>query len=276
MIKLFLFYNGSLAIDMAKSSSIDGLVIDCESFQKHDRQIHFDTEINEYTPKEVSIVRRELPDTYLICRINGFTAPSEVAKQAVSPCEEAHVAVELGANEIFLPMVQSISQIEDVLERISNKSSLSLMIETPWAVEHAAALDRLPIKRVFVGLNDLMIQYGSQNLFENVFNGTVQKIRNNIRHAEFGFGGLTLPSYGAPIPCELLMSELARMRCDFTFLRRSFYRDITHSKISARKAIDTIQSAWNQCTERSSEQIEVDRSELWSLFTNRLHLKQKS
>ena len=63
-----------------------------------------------------------------------------------------------------------------------------------------------------------------QNLFMAVVDGTVERVRKHSR-VPFGFAGLALPECGSPIPCQLLIGELARLNCHFSFLRRSFYRD---------------------------------------------------
>jgi hypothetical protein len=76
-----------------------------------------------------------------------------------------------------------------------------------------------------VGLNDLAIDRACPNIFQAVIDGTVENIRQAFT-VPFGFAGLTLPDRGFPIPCRLLIGEMARLKCQFSFLRRSFHRDI--------------------------------------------------
>jgi hypothetical protein len=78
---------------------------------------------------------------------------------------------------------------------------------------------------VYVGLNDLRIDRGSNDLFEPLIDGTVERIRAHVDGPRFGVAGLTLPDRGAPVPSRLLAAELIRLRADFTFLRRSFLAD---------------------------------------------------
>ena len=88
----------------------------------------------------------------------------------------------------------------------------------------ADPLGRLPLSRIYVGLNDLAICRGKPNIFDAVADGTIDRIRASVR-VPFGFAGLTLPEGGFPIPSRLLMSEMARLACSFVFLRRSFLAD---------------------------------------------------
>lgn len=271
MIELFLFYHGSETTRVAQSAGIQGIVVDCESLDKYGRQKGYDTEINAYHPSDVARVRREARDLLVICRVNGFPLGSMQPADGPGVIEDTLAAVQAGADEILLPMVRSLSQVEQVLEVIAGRAKLSLMLETEWAVEHAEQLDQFPLRRVFVGLNDLMIERGSRHLFENLWNGTVSTIRNRIRAASFGFGGLTLPDRGHPIPCELLMSEMARLGCDVTFLRRSFYRDLKSSAASPRECVEAIQSAWDRLVNRSAVEIEADHQKLWKMLEDQLY-----
>jgi len=267
MIELCLFYNGQESARLAEAGRLDCLVIDCEFHGKLERQEGYDTEINRNTPSDVAIARRCAPGMRLLCRINGL------AEDPAQSLDEARLAVDLGADEILVPMVRSFADVEQVLEVVRGQARLGLMLETEWAVEHAAELDQYPLSRVFVGLSDLMVERSSRHLFENVWNGTVATLRSRIASAQFGFGGLTLPTLGAPIPCRLLMAELARMRTGFTFLRRSFYRDLAQSQLSPLAAVTLIREAWLAMESRSPAQVERDRSELWSMFETALQLR---
>ena len=266
MIELCLFYNGLDSARLAQDAGVDYLVVDCEFHGKQRRQEGFDTEINEQTPADVAVARAVAPEIPILCRINSLT------ENSARSLDEARAAVNNGANEILLPMVRSLQEVERSLTVVGSQAQIGLMLETEWALEHARELDQFPLSRVFVGLSDLMVERRSRNLFENVWNGTVAQVRGRILSARFGFGGLTIPEGGAPIPCLLLMSELARMRCDFTFLRRSFYRDLAAGPDTPSSAVIAIRTAWERMLNRSLTEQERDRKQLWSLFETRLGL----
>ena len=72
-------------------------------------------------------------------------------------------------------------------------------------------LARLPISRAYVGLNDLSIERKSRSIFEPLTDGLVDAIRP-LFTVPFGLAGLTLPECGRPIPCRLLIGEMAAAR----------------------------------------------------------------
>jgi hypothetical protein len=112
---------------------------------------------------------------------------------------------------------------------------------------------------VYVGLNDLAIQRGCANIFTALIDGTLERIRRPFV-VRFGFGGLTLPDCGHPIPCRLLMGEMSRLHCDFSFLRRSFRRDMAGREMAVEipRLLDTIRRS----SLRPPETVTRDRQEL--------------
>lgn len=196
------------------AAGADAVIVDWEWKDKDERQRGADTEINRFGLAELQAVRGAT-NGHVICRVNGMNAGGR---------EEIQSAIDAGADEIFLPMARSVEEVEELLELVNARAKASILIETVDAVHLAPQLGQMPLQRIYVGLNDLAIDLGNSNLFTAVADGWIDRIRPHI-HTHFGFGGLTLPDRGNPIPCRLLMSELVRTRCSFTFLRRSFWRD---------------------------------------------------
>lgn len=203
----------------ADDAGIDGLVIDWESRGKAERQTGYDTQINRQTPDDLRAVRAvtQLP---IVCRLNpyGPWTPGEVEQAVID-----------GADEIMLPMVRGRDDVARTLDLASGRVPVGILIETADASCQPQVFSDLPLSRVYVGLHDLAIERGSTNPFEAVADGTVERVRDACTMA-FGFGGLTLPDRGTPIPCRLLMAEMARLGCRFSFLRRSFLRDVPPEK----------------------------------------------
>src|SRR5437868_9880627 len=192
-----------------------------------------DTEINEYTEADLHRVRA-CTDALVLCRING-------ANECTA--EEIERAIAGGADEILLPMVRTVEEVESVLGMVRGRCGLGVMIETMAAVELAPQLGRLPLTRAFVGLQDLAIERKTPNLFCAVAEGVIATTRPHIK-MKFGWGGLTLPECGHPIPCRYLMGELVRTGTSFTFLRRSFHRDIRgrNMQVEVPRMLATLQA----------------------------------
>jgi hypothetical protein len=244
--QLFLF---STSPDMIRSSAEGGIaaiVVDWERIGKRDRQSSADTQIGHDTVEDLIRVRAatSLP---LICRVDNY---------APTLGEQIGVALSGGANEILLPMVRSVNEVEKVLDLVVGRAGVGILIETIEAVALAERLAQLPLSRVYVGLNDLAIARGAASIFSAVLDGTVERVRKHIT-VPFGFGGLTLPNRGTPIPCRLLLGEMARLRCGFSFLRRSFHRD-AHA-VGPAKAISEIVRAFRQARQRDVDEVRRDR-----------------
>lgn len=212
---LILFSTNPTIIRQAVPSGVGGIIVDWEWIGKGQRQASADTQINRDTLDDLRRVRA-CTDALVICRINSY---------GVVTAEEVEQVIEAGADEILLPMVQTVEEVETVLEQVKSRCGVGILIETMAAVRLVEDLGRLPLSRVYVGLNDLAIERTSPNIFTPLVDGTLERLRHHV-HVPFGFGGLTLPDRGHPIPCRLLIGEMARLNCDFSFLRRSFYRDI--------------------------------------------------
>lgn len=193
-----------------------GIVVDWERRGKARRQQGENTQINEDTPEDLSRMRAAV-DGLLVCRINGYGpwTPDEVDD-----------AVARGADEILLPMVRTVEEVDRTLDLVAGRCGLGILVETQDAVDRTADLARRPLSRIYVGLNDLRIDRRSTALFRPLVDGTVDAVRATVTDQPFGVGGLTLPGGGFPVSADLLAAELVRAGTDFTFLRRSFTADM--------------------------------------------------
>ena len=217
---LLMFSASPAVIGPAEEGGAGGFVVDWENKGKIERQNGFDTQINFDTPDDL---RRVVSQTVLpvLCRVNHAGHVDQILPETF---EEIDTAIELGAAEILLPLVRTPREVEQVLRHLGGRVPLGILIETTEAVRQARELGALPLSRVYVGLNDLAIERGARNIFEPVADGTLDRVREHI-HVPFGFAGATLPDRGHPIPARLLLNEFARLRCSYTFLRRSFLAD---------------------------------------------------
>ncbi|MCX7895719.1 MAG: aldolase/citrate lyase family protein [Thermoanaerobaculum sp.] len=221
-LALFVFSTDPRFIAQADAGGVDGYVVDWEYRGKAERQEGFDTQINRHTVADLHRVR-EATRNRVICRIHPW-GPWSV--------REVEEAVAGGADEILLPMVRSAEEVQRVLDLVRQRCGVGILVETVAAVAAREELAQLPLSRVFFGLQDLAVERKTPNPFRAVHDGTVEKVRAAFS-VPFGFAGLTLPEGGNPIPCRLLLAELVRLRCHFTFLRRSFHRDVKDKDVTA-------------------------------------------
>jgi hypothetical protein len=247
--ELLLFSTDPVFVAEAVRAGVAGVVVDWERIGKHRRQDSWDTQINGDTAEDLRRVRAAT-DVRVLCRINGF------GETTVAEIEEA---IGAGADEILLPMVRSVDQVRTVLELVGGRADLGILVETVDAVYLAEQLGALPLRRVYVGLNDLAIDRNSANVFSAVVDGTVERVRRGVP-VPFGFAGLTRPDGGDPIPCRLLIGEMARLRCRFTFLRRSFHRDLRGRQVAVE--VPRILESLREAARRTPEEVARDHEEL--------------
>lgn len=232
-----------------------GVVVDWERRGKRRRQAGVDTQVNEDTPADLLNVRTATSGRVL-CRVNGWGpwTPGEI-----------ELAVSLGADEVLLPMVRTADEVDAALEVVAGRCGLGILAETIDAVEIVEELVRRPVSRVYLGLNDLMIDRGGRCLFAALVDGTADRVRAATAAAgrPFGVAGLTRPDAGHPVPCRLLVGELARLGASFTFLRRSFHSDTAGRPlvVEVPRVLDAVRGA----RYRSADAVVADRAELEGL-----------
>ncbi len=251
-IDLFVFSTCPEFVQRVTAAGGAAIVVDWERRRKHRRQAGADTQINADTPDDLEAVRGATR-ARVVCRVNGWDAwtPAEI-----------DLAAALGADEVLLPMVRGPEEVDAALERTGGRCRLGILVETTDAVRRIDELVRRPLSRVYVGLNDLMIDRGGTSLFAPLVDGTVDEVREVVRSAgiPFGVAGLTVPEGGRPLPCRLLVAELARLEADFTFLRRSFHADMTGRDPAVE--VPRILAAVAAARQRTSAEVAVDRAEL--------------
>jgi hypothetical protein len=221
--ELLLFSVDPPFIAEAVAGGIDGILVDWERRGKRERQAGADTQVSSDTPEDLDRVRSATA-SQVILRLNP-PGPQTAA--------EIERAIASGADELLLPMVRSAGEVESALGLVGGRCGLGILVETPEAVIAAGELARLPLSRAYVGLNDLAIARRHRNIFCSVTDGSVERLRCAFADIPFGFGGLTLPDRGRPVPCRLLIAEMARLSCDFAFLRRSYKRDVPRGRQAA-------------------------------------------
>jgi len=236
------------------SAGAAGIVIDWERIGKEERQAGFDTLVSQDTPEDLERMRRGV-NAPVICRVDPLGPWT---------AEQVELAVALGADELLLPMIRSPGDVERVLDLVNGRCGVGFMLETIDALACADELASLPVSRVYIGLNDLAIERGSPSLFTALIDGTVESVRESFSNVPFGFAGPGVPDSEAtsnlPVPPTLLLGELARMRADFSTLRRAFWRYVDGRDVAA--AFAAIASAAQAAASRDAQAVARDRAAL--------------
>ncbi|TPV54276.1 hypothetical protein FJ444_18995 [Aestuariibacter sp. GS-14] len=246
-IGMYLFCDSEAQIMLAEKAGIDGIMLDWETRGKESRQSGYDTQINNLNIEVLNAVRK-YSQKPLMVRVNGFYEGTH---------SEVELAVSGGATQVLLPIAHSAKEVEEFISIVGDKAEPCIMIETQSLLDDIASLKELPWKTAFIGLNDLMISRSGNYIWDPLIDGTVDWIYEQLPGRELGFGGITLLEYGYPLPFKLLVKEMARLGCSFSFLRRSFYRDI--QTLDPRQECNKVREYWDTCLARSITEIQNDR-----------------
>jgi hypothetical protein len=252
----WLFVNNVTEALCAEHAGFSGVVVDWEIPDETGRQVNL-----EIHHSNLDLVLGEVSAAIncpVMCRVNKYSdkTAAEVAR-----------ALSQGANNILLPMVRKFEHGLDFKNIISGKAKWGLMIETPEALEIAQQLAELEPDFVYVGLFDLMYTREREHLFEPLINGEVTALRRQFHHVQFGVAGLTVIDRGEPIPSLELLKELSYNRCDFTFFRRSFKRDIY--KRNMREEVSLLNEAWQLFNKRDDLTKNEDHKKFISLINEK-------
>jgi len=249
-LDLILFAASADLVRQGLAAGIGALIVDWEWRGKEERQAGSDTEINRDTPEDLARLAA-LGVPRRLCRINrvGPWTP-----------EEVEAALASGATRILVPMVETPREVESVLGRVAGRCEVGILVETERGVAAAGELARLAPASVYLGLNDLAISRGAQSIFEALTDGTVERVRAAFGDLPFGFGGVTVVDRGEPVAAPLLLAEMARVGCSFSFLRRSFRRDIRGRDWPAE--VGRIRDLWQGLLRRTDAEVESDRRAL--------------
>jgi citrate lyase beta subunit len=247
LLDLVLFASSGPSAAAARAAGLEAGIVDLEWQDKERRQAGADTEINRDRPEDVAALRAAgIPRR--LCRIDG---PGRWTPHQV----EAVLAA--GATEILLPMVREAADARALLAAVGGRARCGILVETPEAVERAGELAGLELDSIYVGLNDLAIGRGSPHLFVALLDGTVDRLRAAFSAHRFGVAAATTVDGGRPVPSRLLLAELARLGCDFTFLRRSFRRDLAGRDLATE--VGRIRSLWTELGRRDAGEVVADR-----------------
>lgn len=252
-IDLVLFEHRPERVREAYAAGISSFIVDCENQRKKERQAGYDTEIKHDVPADLAGITVQ-PGVTAFCRIDGFGDETE---------RQVDQAIRHGAGILLLPMVTGPAEVERFLRFVDGRCRAGILIETDAACRSSGDLAEFPLDAVYIGLNDLMIGRRSRNLFAPILDGTLERVREFFPTTPFGFGGATDVDRGFPVPCRMLLGEMARLRCRFTFLRRSFKRDVPRGETAA--AVSRIRECWQELVRRPSDAVRSDHLALRNL-----------
>lgn len=222
--------NDPVVAASAQAAGVERIFIDLEINGKEKRQGHLDTVISRHSMADVARVRTVLDTSELLVRVNPVFEDSR---------EEINTVIESGADVVMLPYFKTRREVETFVGLVDGRAKVCLLCETK---EAAAGIDDIlevdGIDQVHVGINDLCISFGHEFMFQEVANGTVEKLCASFKRARvsYGFGGLARLGAGA-LSAEYVLGEHYRLGSGNIILSRAF---CDTSKVADYDEIDRI------------------------------------
>lgn len=255
MIDLIAITNNREAGRRCVEAGVSHIMVDLESFGKHERQKGRDTVKSDHAIADIGALKRAVPTGCVIARCEPLASPSWH--------DHIEAIVRHRPDSVMIPMVESAAEVGVFLEALRGRAEPIIMIETKAALHSVDELiSTAPDARFFVGLNDLHIQLGQTFMFEGLANGDVDDVaRAAHRHGtRFGFGGLARVGQGK-LPAEMIVREHVRLGSTLAILSRTFFNAMSDASDIAefQSEVARLRDVEAEASLRSSEIVEIDR-----------------
>lgn len=220
-LKLMYITNRPEIAQIAESAGVDRIFVDMEYIGKAKRQGGMDTVQNHHTLEDVKRIKSAITTADLLVRVNPIHEESE---ECCSSGEEINQVIEAGADIVMLPYFTTVEEVAEFVELVDGRARVLPLLESAKAVESIDEILALPgIDEIFIGLNDLSLDYGKKFMFELLSDGTVEQIclKCKKKGLLYGFGGIASLGKGM-LPSEYVIREHYRLGSTCAILSRSF------------------------------------------------------
>ncbi|MBR2102947.1 MAG: aldolase [Prevotella sp.] len=214
-IKLMYITNELGVAHIAEDSGVDRIFIDLEVRGKEKRQGHIDSVKSHHCLADIDKIKNEIERAEVLVRANALYYDSK---------REIDEIIARGADIVMLPMWTTRDEALRFRDLVDKRAKAMLLLETIGAEKSIdSVLDEEGIDEVYIGLNDLHLQYGMKFMFELLANGKVEEILGKLKAAgkPCGFGGIASLDKGM-ISGKNILTEHYRLHSDMSILSRSF------------------------------------------------------
>ncbi len=220
-LKLMYITNRPEIAQIAESAGVDRIFVDMEYIGKAKRQGGMNTVQNHHTLEDVKRIKSAITTADLLVRVNPI---HEESGEYCSSEEEINQVIEAGADIVMLPYFTTVEEVAEFVKLVGGRVRVLPLLESAKAVELVDEILALPgIDEIFIGLNDLSLDYGKKFMFELLSDGTVEQIclKCKKKGLLYGFGGIASLGKGM-LPSEYVIREHYRLGSTCAILSRSF------------------------------------------------------
>lgn len=200
---------------VAEKNGVNRVFIDLEYLGKEERQKNMNSVKSNHKISDISEIKKVLSRAEVLVRINPWNQHSQ---------EEVEAVIERGADIVMLPMFHTTHEVKELIKCVNGRTKVMPLIETKDARELIDEIVELEgIDELYIGLNDLHLDYKKKFMFELLADGTVEELAQkiNAKKIPFGFGGIAKLN-GGMLPASRVILEHYRLGSTRAILSRSF------------------------------------------------------
>ncbi len=265
-IKLMYITNRVDVAKIAEAAGVDRIFVDLEYIGKNLRQGGMDTVQNRHTPDDAANIKKALSKAQLLVRVNPI---HDATDEYESTEDEINKVVAAGADIIMLPYFKTAHDVKRFIAAVDGRAKTMLLFESAASIENIDDILALEgIDEVYIGLNDLSLDYGRKFLFSILADGTVEKITKKFKEKNlpFGFGGMATLDGGA-LPGSKVVPEHFALGSQCVILSRAFCNtnlitDLQEIENIFKNGVKQIREYEDFCSKQNAEFFKQNNSEL--------------
>jgi hypothetical protein len=262
MLELMFITNDPLLAHDVCAAGVSRIFVDWEIIGKAERQGHLDTVQSKHSFEDAVAVRRAIPSSELLVRLNPFGNHTG---------DEVEMAVSAGADLVMLPMFHSHEEVKALSEMLAGRAKIVPLFETALSLGEVDEVCGISgVYEIYVGLNDLHLDLNSGFMFDPLAGGLLDPISaaalsNKLR---FGFGGIARVDEG-DIPGKMVLGEHVRLRSSSVILSRTFFRegDSQTPREVFTKEIAKLKKEWSRQQQLPSSEMDANAA----IFVEKVH-----
>lgn len=268
-LKLMYITNRTDIAKIAEAAGVDRIFVDLEYIGKNIRQGGMDTVQNRHTPQDAAAIKKVLNNAQLLVRVNPIHNSTQ---EYCSTEEEIDAVINAGADIIMLPYFKTADDVKRFITAVDGRAKTMLLFESAKSIENIDSILKLEgIDEVYIGLNDLSLDYGRKFLFSILADGTVEKIAKKFKEKKlpFGFGGMATLD-GGSLPGKKVLPEHYALGSTCVILSRAFcntnvIQDLDEIKITFENGVKKIREYEEFCSKQNEEFFYKNHSELQNI-----------
>ena len=174
------------------------------------------------------------------------------------------------ADVVMLPYFKTVREVETFIKAVDGRATTSLLLETREAAEQIDDIISVGgIDEIHIGLNDLSHSYGKKFLFEELADGTVDRLVERFKAdgiKNYGFGGIASLGSGL-LPAEMIIPEHYRLGSNCAILSRAFcdvskVGDIDEIRRIFDEGVSAIRDYEKKCAAMSEQELSENSAAL--------------